>query len=65
MTDRFYGVTLGEQSTDKVGESAATVVGDTIELRVAYDTTGFTKERVLAGLKAIEHYIVKDGWPPV
>lgn len=64
MTDRFYSVVLGEQSTDKVTEGAATSA-EGIELRIAYDTTGYTKDRVLAGLKAIEHYITKDSWPPV
>lgn len=64
MTDRFYSVVLGEQSTDKVTEGAATS-GEAIELRLEYDATGLTKLRVLNGLKALEHYIVKDTWPPV
>ena len=63
MTDRFYSVALGEQTTDKVTEGSSTS-SEAIELRVAYDTTGLNKLTVLNGLKALQDYITKDTWPP-
>lgn len=64
MTDRFYSVVLGEQTTDKVTEGSSTS-SEAIELRVTYDATGLSKLTVLNGLKALENYIKKDNWPPV
>lgn len=64
MADRFYSVSLGEQTDDQVTEGATTS-GEPIELRVQYDAAGMDKISVLLALETLMSRITKDNWPPV
>ncbi len=64
MTDRFYGADLGADLPTDVTEAASTT-SKIVELRVAYDTTGLDRLKVVNALEAIKNYIIQDNWPPV
>lgn len=65
MADRFYQVAVGGDMPTDVVEAGATSAGSPVELRVTYDATGINKMQVLKALKALEHYITTDTFPPV
>lgn len=63
MADRFYSLSVGEQSESQVTEGAATS-GEPIELRIN-DTVYSNKLDVLIALEVIENYLMSIETDPI
>ncbi len=65
MADRYWSVaTFGADKLSSIVESGSAQAGNPIELRVTYDATNNSKQRVYRALQLFMDTIARETWPP-